>query len=163
MSGIRPARGQPRRRRRTCPNSCAIEAALGAENLKHEIGASYEALGTAQTHAVENAELSSSSEKYPVLLIFHGLRFNFLGYSMLAEDLASHGYIVVGIDFPAIAFAVNYPDGRMTRFSEATWSRPCSPDEAREFERSVVDQCARCRFRDRSTISARLRRIARPV
>ena len=109
------------------PQFRAIEAALGAENLKHEIGASYEALGNGETHAVEDAELSSRSEKYPVLLIFHGLRFNVLGYSMLAEDLASHGYIVVGIDFPPIAFAVNFPDGRTTRFPESTWSRPRSP------------------------------------
>ena len=93
------------------PQFRAIEAALGAKNLKHEIGASYEALGTVQTHAVENADLRSGPEKYPVLLIFHGLRFNVLGYSMLAEDLASHGYVVVGIDFPSIAFAVIFPDG----------------------------------------------------
>ena len=123
------------------PRFRAIEAAFGAETLKTEIGPSYEALGAARTHAVEDADLSSHLEKYPVLLAFHGLRFNVLGYSMLAEDLASHGYIVVGIDFPAIAFAVSFPDGRMTRFSEASWTRTRSPEETRGFEQSIVDRC----------------------
>ena len=71
------------------PQFRAIEAAIGAKSLKQEVGASYEALGTAQTHAVEDANLGSSPEKYPVLLIVHGLRFNVLGYSMLAENLGA--------------------------------------------------------------------------
>jgi dienelactone hydrolase len=123
------------------PDFRVIEAAVGAENLKKEAGASYEALSSAKTHAVADAELSPHSNKYPVLLLFHGLRFNALGYSMLAEDLASHGYVVVGVDFPAIAYAVRFPDQRVTRFSEATWTQSRSPEETQTFERQVVDRC----------------------
>ena len=36
-------------------------------------------------------------------------------YSTLAEDLASHGYVVVGIDAPYRAFVVGFPDGRVIR------------------------------------------------
>jgi hypothetical protein len=36
-------------------------------------------------------------------------------YSTLAEDLASHGYVVVGIDAPYRAFVVAFPDGRVIR------------------------------------------------
>ena len=60
---------------------------------------------------------------------------------MLAEDLASHGYVVVGLDLPAIAYAVRFPDKRVTRFSEATWTQPRSPEETQVFERQVVEGC----------------------
>ena len=125
------------------PDFREIEAAVGAENLKKEAGGSYAALSSAQTHAVAGAELSPHSSKYPVLLLFHGLRFNALGYSMLAEDLASHGYVVVGVDLPAIAYAVRFPDQRVTRFSEAIWTQPRSPEETETFERQVVEGCGK--------------------
>ena len=34
-------------------------------------------------------------------------------YTVLAEDLASHGYIVVGLDAPYRTFLVVLPDGRV--------------------------------------------------
>jgi predicted dienelactone hydrolase len=34
-------------------------------------------------------------------------------YSTLAEDLASHGYVVVGFDAPYRTFTVTFPDGRV--------------------------------------------------
>jgi predicted dienelactone hydrolase len=36
-------------------------------------------------------------------------------YSTLAEDLASHGYVVVGFDAPYRSFTVVFPDGRVMR------------------------------------------------
>jgi pimeloyl-ACP methyl ester carboxylesterase len=139
-----PAISQPSAPRAAyIPEFRAIEAAVGAENLKKEAGASYEALASAQTHAVTDAEVIPHSGKYPVLVLLHGLRFNALGYSMLAEDLASHGYVVVGLDLPAIAYAVAFPDQRVTRFSEATWTQSRSPEETIAFESQVVDQCGR--------------------
>src|SRR5260370_28714315 len=36
-------------------------------------------------------------------------------YSTLAEDLASHGYVVVGFDAPYRTFTVVFPDGRVVR------------------------------------------------
>jgi len=36
-------------------------------------------------------------------------------YSALAEDLASHGYVVVGFDAPYRTFTVVFPDGRVIR------------------------------------------------
>src|SRR5260370_17862372 len=35
--------------------------------------------------------------------------------STLAEDLASHGYVVVGLDAPYRSFTVVFPDGRVMR------------------------------------------------
>ena len=36
-----------------------------------------------------------------------------VSYSTLAEDLASHGYVVVGFDAPYRTFDVAFPDGRV--------------------------------------------------
>jgi predicted alpha/beta-hydrolase family hydrolase len=36
-------------------------------------------------------------------------------YSALAEDLAGHGYVVVGFDAPYRTGVVVFPDGRMMR------------------------------------------------
>jgi len=38
-----------------------------------------------------------------------------LAYSTLAEDLASHGYVVVGFDAPYRTGVVVFPDGRVIR------------------------------------------------
>ncbi len=54
-----------------------------------------------KTHAFENAAVSNAQTSYPVILFSHGLfgeptEF----YGALCENLASHGFIVVGIDHP---------------------------------------------------------------
>jgi hypothetical protein len=40
-------------------------------------------------------------------------------YAVLAEDLASHGYVVVGADTPHTTRVAVYPDGRVSRRTEA--------------------------------------------
>src|SRR5262249_33347582 len=64
------------------------------------------------------------------------------GYSMLAEELASHGYVVVGVDLPAIAFAVRFGDGRVSRFSEELWAQRRSQEDAANFEQEQINACA---------------------
>ena len=124
------------------PGFRAIEAAIGKSSLQDEVGDFYEGLSSARTHVVADADISSDSSKYPVVLMTHGLRYNVLGYSTLCEDLASHGYIVVGVDHPATAFAVLLPDGQVTRFPESEWSQSRTPAETAAFERQFVDRCA---------------------
>jgi dienelactone hydrolase len=124
------------------PGFATIRAALGEANLKDAAGEAYDALSTARTHVIADAPLSADSARYPVLLLSHGLRHSSLGYSMLAEDLASHGYIVVGVDHPATALVVLFPDQRITRFSEVLWTQRRSAGETRAFERENVERCA---------------------
>ncbi len=90
-----------------------------------------------------DAALRPPGDKYPVVLLTHGLRFHALGYSMLAEDLASHGYVVVGIDHPSTAFCLLFPDGRVTTFDETLWSKRRTLAEKSAFERTYVERCAR--------------------
>jgi pimeloyl-ACP methyl ester carboxylesterase len=124
------------------PGFATIQNALGEANVRDAAGDSYDALSSARTHVIADAPISADSAKYPVLLLSHGLRYSSLGYSMLAEDLASHGYIVVGVDHPTTAFAVVFPDQRVTRFSEEVWTQRRAPDESRAFERKNVERCA---------------------
>jgi dienelactone hydrolase len=65
-----------------------------------------------------------------------------MAYSMLAEDLASHGYVVVGIDHPYLAFAVSFPDDRVILFAQREWRQPREPKEDLAFKRASNDLCA---------------------
>jgi predicted dienelactone hydrolase len=48
-----------------------------------------------------------------VVIIRAGASLEVANYSTLAEDLASHGYVVVGLDAPYRTFNVVFPDGRV--------------------------------------------------
>ncbi len=119
-----------------------IETAIGKEHLRDEAGPAYAGLSSAKTHVVADAQLSSESPTYPVLLLAHGLRFSSLGYSMLCEELASHGYVVVGVDQPATAMAVLFPEKRVARFDEARWTEHKTREETLAFEQQQVNRCA---------------------
>ena len=123
------------------PDFAAIRSAVGEAHLRAAAAGSYDALSTARTHSLADAEVSPELAKYPIVLLTHGLRYSSLGYSMLAEELASWGYVVVGIDHPVTAFAMILPDNRTAIFNEELWSKRRSADETREFERAIVEQC----------------------
>jgi predicted dienelactone hydrolase len=63
-------------------------------------------------HSVENADIAQASPTYPVVIFNSGIGALALQYSTIAEDLASHGYIVVGSDRPYSTSVVVMPDGR---------------------------------------------------
>src|SRR5260370_22515158 len=52
-----------------------------------------------------------------------------VGYSTLAEDLASHGYIVVGFDAPYRTGLVVFPDGRVMRRTSENNPELCAEKE----------------------------------
>lgn len=63
-------------------------------------------------HSLRGAEVSRNRPSYPVVIMRAGASLEVATYSTLAEDLASHGYIVVGFDAPYRTFNVVFPDGR---------------------------------------------------
>lgn len=65
-----------------------------------------------RAHSLEAPPLEQSRGSYPVLFMRAGAAAEIAGYSSLAEDLASHGYIVVGFDAPYRSTIVVFPDGR---------------------------------------------------
>lgn len=60
---------------------------------------------------------STSGNIFPVLVFSHGWGMDVHAYSVEMEDIASHGYVIFGIDHPYEADEVRYPDGRVVRLS----------------------------------------------
>jgi predicted dienelactone hydrolase len=58
-------------------------------------------------------------------------------YSTLAEDLASHGYVVVGFDAPYRTSVVVFPDGRVMRRTPENNAELCEGQEQAQRERCV--------------------------
>jgi len=58
-------------------------------------------LAAVRAHSVRDAQVSAAQSPYPVLILRSGGSGSSLNYSSLAQDLASHGYVVVGLDMPA--------------------------------------------------------------
>jgi predicted dienelactone hydrolase len=70
-------------------------------------------LSRVHAHSIENAPVAPQQRSYPVVLMRPGLAALATGYTSLAEDLASHGYIVVGFDAPYRSWIVVLPDGKV--------------------------------------------------
>src|ERR1022692_4201863 len=70
-------------------------------------------LSRVRTHSFRDADLSPHQRSYPVVLMRAGLAALTTDYTTLAEDLASHGYVVVGFDAPYRTIVVVLPDGRV--------------------------------------------------
>ncbi|WLR44256.1 alpha/beta fold hydrolase [Bacillus carboniphilus] len=68
-------------------------------------------LGDIPTHSYLDAPLSKGQPSYPVLLFSHGLGGVRNQNTFQVEELASHGYIVVGFDHPTYAAATVFSDG----------------------------------------------------
>jgi predicted dienelactone hydrolase len=64
-------------------------------------------------HSHRNAAVSPRQASWPIVLFRAGASAEVAGYSTLTEDLASHGYVVVGIDAPYRTGEVAFPDGRV--------------------------------------------------
>ena len=67
------------------------------------------------SHSVCDGEVARARGTYPVLLMRAGLAAEIADYTGLAEDLASHGYFVVGFDAPYRSFVVVLPDGTVIK------------------------------------------------
>jgi dienelactone hydrolase len=70
-------------------------------------------LSRVRAHSIRAAEVSPQQHSYPVVLMRTGLAALTTDYTTLAEDLASHGYVVVGFDAPYRSWVVVFPDGRV--------------------------------------------------
>jgi dienelactone hydrolase len=64
-------------------------------------------------HSLCDPDVSPRQPSYPVVILRGGASLEVSNYSTLAEDLASHGYIVVGLDAPYRTLHVAFPDGRV--------------------------------------------------
>ena len=65
------------------------------------------------TNSREDAPFASGEERLPMVLFGHGWGATRISDTFLAEDLASHGYVVVATDHPYNSGRVAFPDGRV--------------------------------------------------
>src|SRR4029077_4720304 len=63
--------------------------------------------------------VSPEQNSYPVIIMRPGGSALTTDFKTLAEDLASHGYVVVGFDAPYRSEVVVFPDGRVALRSPA--------------------------------------------
>jgi hypothetical protein len=69
--------------------------------------------------SVSGAPVSTERPTYPVVLLRSGGSALTTDFTTLAEDLASHGFFVVGFDAPYRSFVAVLPDGRVVTRSPA--------------------------------------------
>lgn len=81
-----------------------------------------------RTNSYENVEILPSTSPYPLVLLSHGMGSSRVLHASQAENLASHGFIVVTIDHTYSTFATIFPDGRVTDYT----TKMTTIDERRE-------------------------------
>ncbi len=69
-------------------------------------------LQVVRANAVMDAPLASDRDTYPVLIFDPGFSATPYQYSVMIEELASHGYVVFGMSHPYVTAITVYPDGR---------------------------------------------------
>ena len=70
-------------------------------------------LSKVHTHSMLNPAVSPQQPAYPVVILRSGASAEVVNYSTLAENLASHGYIVVAFDAPYRTNVVVLPNGQV--------------------------------------------------
>ena len=73
---------------------------LLTETMRTSVGAAEQFLSTLVTHAYKDAPASREGGPFPVVLFWPGTLDNALFYSTFLENLASHGYVAVGVTEP---------------------------------------------------------------
>jgi predicted dienelactone hydrolase len=93
--------------------------------LQENLGPSYDAVvhGELRAHAHDDVPLAKSDRPLPLLLFSPGLGWSSYDYSVQLEDLASHGYVVCGVEHVQDTFGVVLSGGRVEPFDDALWSQ----------------------------------------
>jgi predicted dienelactone hydrolase len=71
-------------------------------------------LSTVQTNAISDARPAGRQHSLPLVVLSPGFTNSRSTLTALAEELASHGYVVAGIDHTYESYATAFPDGRIT-------------------------------------------------
>jgi predicted dienelactone hydrolase len=77
-----------------------------------------------RSHALTGVKVSRAEKRYPVVVFSHGLNRVSAHYTTFLENLASHGFIVVGVDSPFFSSALKMPDGRIIKNESQRNQRP---------------------------------------
>jgi len=64
-------------------------------------------------HSADGGLVADNQRRYPVIILLSGIGAVATDYTTLAEELASHGYVVIGADAPYSTVLTVFPDGRV--------------------------------------------------
>ncbi len=98
------------------PGAAQMDAAPAIHELmSQEFGKRWAPIvsGEISSHAVNGAPIASSRSPFPVVTFSHGAGGTGFEYTVLIEDLVSHGYVVASIEHTYTAKAVWFPDGML--------------------------------------------------
>jgi predicted dienelactone hydrolase len=77
-------------------------------------GVPQDVLSTTRTNALSDATPAGHQRSLPLVVLSPGFTMPRSTLTALAEELASHGYVVTGIDHTYESAATTFPDGRIT-------------------------------------------------
>jgi dienelactone hydrolase len=92
-------------------------------------GIPQDTLSTVAANAAGNAPPAGRRRSLPLVVLSPGFTNSRSALTALAEDLASHGYVVAGIDHTYESHATAFPDGRVTTCLAREASRRDGKDE----------------------------------
>ena len=99
---------------------------------------------TVFAHANTDARISMSGP-FPVILFLHGLGNVRQSYTILCEEIASHGYVVLSFDEPYVASFVRFPDNsKVTVTFHDAWYLP----RDRDFRYQYYDEAMKTAIQD---------------
>jgi predicted dienelactone hydrolase len=111
-------------------------------------------------HSCGGVPVAGTRPRYPVLVFSPAWTGNCNQYTVLAEELASHGFIVVGIDHPYGSDPTSFPDGRVIRTTLHGWL-DYSSDESLRASRLVAETQLSIRTADVRFVLDELQRLDR--
>lgn len=89
---------------------------------------------TVRPNAATDPELASDQATFPVLVMAPGLGFLATDYTTFVEELASHGYVVLGVNITYVSSVVVFSDGRVARSTRAAQGAGASEADRRKLE-----------------------------
>jgi dienelactone hydrolase len=107
-----------------------------------------------QPYARAGVPIAEAQAPYPVIVLFPGFGAPPETYTSQAEQLASHGYVVVGVT-PTYETPVTFPDGRVT--TQSTVFDFSAANE--ETEQRTFDQAVKIRAEDASFVLDQLEQM----
>jgi dienelactone hydrolase len=125
---------------------------------RSEVSFFKEHLSLIMTNAADGIPLSRTPGRNPVLIFDHSWAGRRDECTFLVENLASHGYVVVGIDHPYGSKFTAFPDGRVVYSSLGEWM-DFSSDEAQKTSLKVAEKQLKVRAADATFVLDTLERL----
>ena len=97
----------------------------------------YPTIAALKQHAVLDAAIEPGTGVFPVLLFSPGVGLSATFYATILEDLASYGYVVVGVEAPYEGMPVRLSDGRVAAAAEFTFADALTQSRNRADARSL--------------------------